>query len=709
MSKLPGCKLEFVRDDDYVEYFVFPELPDPLTNVQNDGAEFEQLRNQLVLFEKQCLEIVDRHVKTFGYIWHKDEFQLQYRTECAQERLLNDEIKDSSNDSATALPLPPHLHGVTHYGDNIEDEWFIVHLLMELTREISGCVARVIDADGEFLLIEAADVLPTWANPDTCEQRVYLANGKMQLVQNSPSNSKKIMPVVTAVEKIRQNPTLYSVAKDIQDCIDERMKLFNGSTNPAIHRQIARLPLGVASLLQKQPSLIASAVRAFCERDSIDLKACRSMRYFPPEQCVRANVRFTRCLYAMLMHANYKPDRKVGWLLTDDNTSEEYKEQIVGIKIACGFEILASQAKSATKEENDPAWRAYVKNLSAKGYFRENLEGSEEYKRLMSEARTYYTKNNERFRTAPLVGREILNLLKSMETSEDVFCDDENNLQPSDSDDWLNISADQLDAMLMERYGPKKLYKPNGGINAEEFTKNIADFLEKESTYEGIGDDDDDDDTDTETEEMESGARGSHTRKRNDEEFKAKVKKNHSMRKACNRNSLIQETVESNRSQKSNTETEDSTHVRNFLDFVIPEDKWDSNSEMSDYEDDDNLEHNFEAMSNTDKNIDLHIKKYMDQMDRELAKTTIGQTFENKKAGNTSKGADDDFDDIESFKPININVNTLKNIVDSYKSQLGGPGPVSNLLNAMGAGMSTTTALDSDDDEVTDDMKESRV
>jgi hypothetical protein len=31
---------------------------------------------------------------------------------------------------------------------------------------------RVVDSDGEFLLIEAAEYLPDWANPETCEQRV---------------------------------------------------------------------------------------------------------------------------------------------------------------------------------------------------------------------------------------------------------------------------------------------------------------------------------------------------------------------------------------------------------------------------------------------------------------------------------------------------------------------------------------------------------
>lgn len=33
-------------------------------------------------------------------------------------------------------------------------------------------IIRVCDADGEFMMIEAADYLPNWANPETCEQRV---------------------------------------------------------------------------------------------------------------------------------------------------------------------------------------------------------------------------------------------------------------------------------------------------------------------------------------------------------------------------------------------------------------------------------------------------------------------------------------------------------------------------------------------------------
>lgn len=69
-------------------------------------------------------------------------------------------------------PLPEHAYGLQHFDDNIQDEWFVVALLFELSKQIDGVIIRVIDTDGEFMLIEAADHIPDWANPDTCEQRV---------------------------------------------------------------------------------------------------------------------------------------------------------------------------------------------------------------------------------------------------------------------------------------------------------------------------------------------------------------------------------------------------------------------------------------------------------------------------------------------------------------------------------------------------------
>jgi len=56
----------------------------------------------------------------------------------------------------------------------VDDEWLIVYLLRELSSKFKDAWIRVYDADGEFLLIEAANVLPKWLNPEVAENRVSL-------------------------------------------------------------------------------------------------------------------------------------------------------------------------------------------------------------------------------------------------------------------------------------------------------------------------------------------------------------------------------------------------------------------------------------------------------------------------------------------------------------------------------------------------------
>lgn len=123
--------------------------------------------------------------------------------------------------------------GSTNVGENINDEWFIVYLLMQLSKHhndvIIRCISlvstllllpfffffsstgkshkhhglcriyyfkkfwianddsawflssfRITDSDGCFLLIEAAEYLPRWVKPDNSENRVswiYYTNG----------------------------------------------------------------------------------------------------------------------------------------------------------------------------------------------------------------------------------------------------------------------------------------------------------------------------------------------------------------------------------------------------------------------------------------------------------------------------------------------------------------------------------------------------
>lgn len=138
--------LNTVREDDYVEFYIFPVL--------NEKDEDSLLSKYLI----EISNLLQSYTKQ--YIWHKDEFNLTIRRK--NSHLLTGETEEN---------LPAHLYGAVHYGDNIEDEWFVTFLLQKISQKFDELVIRVIDSDGEFLLIEAANFLPSWADPDTCDKR----------------------------------------------------------------------------------------------------------------------------------------------------------------------------------------------------------------------------------------------------------------------------------------------------------------------------------------------------------------------------------------------------------------------------------------------------------------------------------------------------------------------------------------------------------
>lgn len=58
----------------------------------------------------------------------------------------------------------------------MEDEWLVVYILRELSKQHSDVWIKTVDTDGEFLLIEAANALPRWLNPEIADNRVSSGN-----------------------------------------------------------------------------------------------------------------------------------------------------------------------------------------------------------------------------------------------------------------------------------------------------------------------------------------------------------------------------------------------------------------------------------------------------------------------------------------------------------------------------------------------------
>ncbi|CAG9771096.1 unnamed protein product [Ceutorhynchus assimilis] len=621
MAKLNNL-LQTYREDDFVEYYLFPQI---------DSEEEKQQEALLEGILVKANRVIEKFAR--GYLWHKDPVQLLPRTSLSNF-LTHIDGKEER--------LPPHLYGVSHYGDNIEDEWFIVFLLQEITKKVPGVIAKIYDSDGEFLLIEAADYLPNWCNPEICDNRVYIYEGNIHLIPlQNPEQSE--ISVEKALQEIWTQTTSTLAHQDIQNSIRNKLSLYPDNIKSNFHHATVYVPTALAAILNAKPNLISGAIQAFCNRDPVDMKACRAMKYFPPEQRVKTRVKFTRCLYAMLLHSKYVPDRKVGWNLPP-TTSKDYKEQSLGVKIACGFEILAVQAKPTQDVEGDKGWDQYLKSLKDKGYFQELLEGSKDHTTRLNKAKEYYMEHRDSIHYSPALGQEILSLLRSCEIDHDKLQKLGQNLPPDDNDSWLDISSEDLDKMLQDRYGQKKIFRVNESTNANNFAQKVNNFLNHVSDIDGA-----------EFPE-ESPIRPPRGQKKNKVSFED-----------TNKN-------QDNKNKVNFDPDSFASAIQSILNFVIPEDDaWESESDMSEYENDEFVK---ETELNGGEEVKNKMEKYMMEMDKELASTTIGKSFEKK--------GDSSFDDIENFKPVDINVNALKNILESYRTQMGDAGPSSTMLGPMG-------------------------
>src|ERR1700691_4056524 len=104
-----------------------------------------------------------------------------------------------------------HLRGLTNYGDSLEDEWLIVYILKELSKQFPDLWIKTVDTDGEFLLIEAANALPRWLNPEIADNRVCCDIGARHIdaQANVPqvwihNSALRIIPLSTALASSKQ-------------------------------------------------------------------------------------------------------------------------------------------------------------------------------------------------------------------------------------------------------------------------------------------------------------------------------------------------------------------------------------------------------------------------------------------------------------------------------------------------------------------------
>jgi hypothetical protein len=338
-------------------------------------------------------------------------------------------------DATGALPCRYQgFQGRVDFGDNIDDEWLVLAWLIRATRKYSDlqAVLHVHDTDGDVLLIEAADALPSYVDPDDSSPRTFVINGSVHYIPPLSSDAldadgededdsgaegsdngheysgphdggavdvpavtvKSVASVATGAQFVLLHRSETALSDGVQDLIATRIDQYPKQALGCMHTCRCELLEPLARILSVNPQLISASVDAFYNRDSTDVATASKMLSFPPAPLVSMSVRMTRNLFCKLDMQRYIPPKKYRSLLPADvlESLKDPKSQdpvscpskvrwyLMGSKIACGFEIILLQrsirqqldgyfSKASVQPEADPKFQAYLASLTGKGFF----------------------------------------------------------------------------------------------------------------------------------------------------------------------------------------------------------------------------------------------------------------------------------------------------------------------------------------------------
>ncbi|KAK6154160.1 hypothetical protein DH2020_013799 [Rehmannia glutinosa] len=609
--------------DDTVFYSIFPD-----SSLTTAADELQSLHLQIL-----------HHIAPFTdpYIWQHQPFSL----------------------SITLSPVP-HLSGHLRFGDNLEDEWFVVYLLFEISRTFPNLSIRVWDSDGEFLLIESAFHLPKWVNPDTSTNRVFIRRGLLHIIPKSkfPSTPKledSLRFLVSA-----DDDSVSRAPDAVQLHLSKRIGEHPQRAYRNVHRVRVRLPVSVAWVLKHEPSLISLAVEGFYDRDIDSMKYAARMEKFLPrgkqEEMVEVGVRMSRAMYAQLVQQKFQAPGC--FPMPERSNVGKYVEAELGMKISCGFEMMYQLRKKQGDEGKGSTWEAFRESLERSGYFEGLLPGSKEYKRLLENAEGYYRNSSLHVRAREVLSAPVKRIdeILALPHSADDFKNQE--LPPSDDDSWLYGGEDELNAALRDREKEMELYNLNqknknkskvqqdgesaSGKDFDEFdlggiAKSMQAFVDKMSSYEG--------------------AEVPNDRNMKDVDFDV------------DQFMKDMETVMGHSGSKDNGN-----------DFDLDEGL---SSDLDLDDDEDDSEHSEDIEEGENDFMDT----YSDALNKELKATTLDKTFvraEEQSSKKNDEGTSTVNDEMDEFTPVDVDINLVKNFLVSYSSQEGLSGPASNLLGLMG-------------------------
>ena len=332
-----------INNNNYNDFLIF--------RIFVNNSSVDTSLKDMISLREQIIAIITPMINK--YMWHNDKLRIKI--------ILPD------NDT------PIYLGGLLEYGDCVDDEWFVVSVLYEVSKKLTQLNISITDVDGEFLLIEASNAdIPDWIGPENSENRVWIKKGQLHIIPIDETGRKRsggidVASALLVLDQACDEPDSTLAAPSAQDAIFERINFALTRNQAQLHHAAVTVPLKVAQLLTARPSTISSAVTGLnSEQSKRTNKIKSSMSYFGTSPLVTISATFTRALYAHLtFQERFHPPPKflnAQRVLQAQQQREESacndgtgawdtasaKAFDIGCRIACGFEI---QYQNALREE----------------------------------------------------------------------------------------------------------------------------------------------------------------------------------------------------------------------------------------------------------------------------------------------------------------------------------------------------------------------
>eukprot|EP00913_Durusdinium_trenchii_P026183 g24564.t1 len=158
------------------------------------------------------------------------------------------------------LEEEPHLAGHLRIGDGTEDEWFVVHLLQQLTFLRPDVAQTASDEDGTKT--NAALAAPRWVSPSNAENRCWLRKGLLHLLPRPGAGEAPELGRKEGLARLRKAGEESVARGKMQKAIQQRLegypkRALELSRHDASSVVRAVMPKKVARLLLALPQLIS--------------------------------------------------------------------------------------------------------------------------------------------------------------------------------------------------------------------------------------------------------------------------------------------------------------------------------------------------------------------------------------------------------------------------------------------------------------------